>query len=832
MKKDMKSSKNGFSISSLRSSADEKRKFVIQGYAMDGYLDDVRPRAAIFVGRKPFRALKCELKLVKLPPINIRRRDGNSISYMGLFYVDMEGVSKELVEKAGARLVVIGERKDKERLMIYKGALDKVYEKMLTYPFNVDESYVKNGTTVIKGWYGGNPAVTIRVQGIKQLNGGSGAGSLSAGVDGTERVGNTEADNALDYNIEFFYNEKMNLDVPECEKNAELGYIISVDGEYKKLKLTMSSYFKTGEKEIVTGRSDAQMASTGDFARYSEKVLRNIRNYGLRETANKIRVRVSLPYLALSQRYNRWISQVSPDEEKQQKQRERQEDFYQRPLLSVLVPLYETDERFLEALIDSVKQQTYPNWELCFSDGSRDPSRLKNIISKYSSEDPRIRYIADLKGPLGISANTNQAYSISKGEFIVLGDHDDLFSPDAFFQTVKAINEEENLDVIYTDEDKINSTGTRRFDPSIKPIFNQELLESCNYITHMFVVRRSIISAVGLFDERFDGAQDYDFILRCTEKARNIYHINKVVYSWRLNDTSTAGNPAAKMYAYDAGAVALQEHYDRMGIHAQAEIGDHLGYYHTKYKLGGDEQLYVVVVNSDKDNLYQSTVDSINSKSKFRNLQFIRINSEGDPILARQLNRGIDEVETLVNAEENASINDIYVMFIEAGVTMMGEDGIYEMISYISRRRNIAAVGAKIYCANGTISHSGVILGVEYHPGHEFMAYGQNVDLYFNASAYSALRRGAFIISLSQIRKSGEFSTRYRGEYSIIEYTYRLSRDGKKIIYNANASFYLGTSKGTNADEVFEKLHHKEEDKKLFDDRYYIEKKWDMYYPR
>ena len=201
-------------------------------------------------------------------------------------------------------------------------------------------------------------------------------------------------------------------------------------------------------------------------------------------------------------------------------------------------------------------------------------------------KDERIKYISTT-GPLGISSNTNQAFTIATGDFIVLGDHDDLIWPDAFYSCIEKLNEEGNeyADVFYTDEDKINSAGKKRFEPNIKQDFNQELFESCNYITHMFVARKSLVDEVGLFDDTYNGAQDYDFILLCTEKSRKTLHVQRIVYSWRINSTSTAGNPAAKMYAYDAGVKALQAHYDRVGIKGVAEVGDHLGFYHTKYEI-------------------------------------------------------------------------------------------------------------------------------------------------------------------------------------------------------------------------------------------------------
>ena len=829
----MADSKNGFMISRARCSVTSGKTFVVQGYAMDGYLDNVRPRAAVFVGGKPYRALKCEMKLVKLPPIQVKRREGNTISYMGVFYVDMSSIRERLAEKSGAKLVIICERKDKTRLMIYKNNLENVFETLKEYCFSVEDSYVENGKTILKGWLSGTFSTIIKIEGIKHSRADhEKKNQISAGVDGTDRVGRSETTRILDYHIDFVEKPEVNFEFPEMSQDADLGFVISVEGEYRKLRISMMEENRSSSKDVITGRSNLQLDSSGGISIYSEKLVRNLKNYGFKETLNKVKVRLSPQNAMLNKRYNRWINQITPDDAELEVQKKKLTDYKVKPLISVLVPLYETDEGFLGELIQSVKKQSYSNWEICFSDGSRNPSRLKSIVGEYIKQDDRIKYIAEKEGPLGISTNTNQAYSISSGEFIVLGDHDDLFAPDAFFQIIRELNSGDNIDVLYSDEDKTNSANTKRFDPSIKPDFNQELLESCNYITHMFVVRRSLIEETGLFDDTYNGAQDYDFILRCTEKARNICHIKKVTYSWRINDTSTAGNPGAKMYAYDAGALALQAHYDRLGINAKAEIGDHLGYYHTKYELNGNETLYVVVTNSDQDEKYKSTVESIKSKSVFKGMEFIRIKSEGSPLLSRQLNRGIEEVEIMVNSDEKIDPSQVFILFIEAGVTMMGEDDIYEMLSYISCNKNTGAIGAKIYCSDGTISHSGVILGAELHPAYMYLSYGKYKDLYFNASAYSALRRGVFMMRLSDIRAYGEFSGRYRGEYSVIEYTYKMAKNGKRIIYNANSNFRFQTHRGIEADEIFEEEKWTTEDKKLFDKRYVIEKTGDIFYPR
>ena len=566
----MAKKKQYFFFDRIRSTADRKKEIVVQGYAVDGYLEDLKPRAAIFDGDQPVKALKCRLVEVKLPPIHMRRRHGDTISYLGIIYVDLSDMSAERLKKLErAKLVVVGEKPDGKRAMLYKGTVKRVVDTLGQYSFTVDDAYCEDGKTHIGGW-------------------------LSGGKDTTIKIVSEDSDKPLDYKIDYIPRDDVLMEYPELDDDSEMGFDIILAGEYKKLQMTLSDRNRKSTKSVTVGKADKDFSSLGTVGRYSEKVVRNLKNYGLRETVAKVKVHLSPNYFNLNKKYEKYIKNVSPSAAELSEQRKLQKNFSFRPLMSFLVPLYETEEVFLAELIAALKAQTYPEWEVCFSDGSKDPARLTEIIKRLAGGDERIRYVADILGPLGISSNTNQAFSIAKGDFIVLGDHDDLITPDALYECVKAMNEDDSIDVIYTDEDKTNSTGKKRFEPNLKPDFNQELLESCNYITHMFVARKSLVDEVGLFDDTYNGAQDYDFILRCTEKARKIRHIPKVVYSWRINETSTAGNPAAKMYAYDAGVKALQAHYDRLGIKATAEVGDHLGYYHSRYPEPDNHSLSII----------------------------------------------------------------------------------------------------------------------------------------------------------------------------------------------------------------------------------------------
>lgn len=238
----------------------------------------------------------------------------------------------------------------------------------------------------------------------------------------------------------------------------------------------------------------------------------------------------------------------------------RKARFEIEPLISIIVPMYNTNENYFKELVDSVVSQTYPHWELCLADGSTEKTeRLKDIYEK----DNRIfyKFLGENKG---ISGNTNEALKMANGKYIVLLDHDDLLPVTCLYEIVKTINEEKDVDFIYSDEDKITDSG-ERFDPYFKPDFSPETLAVHNYITHLVCFKKILQEQVGLFDDGFNGAQDFDMVLRLTEKAKKIVHIPKILYHWRAGEGSTATVADNKPYAYEAGRRAVEAHIKRLG---------------------------------------------------------------------------------------------------------------------------------------------------------------------------------------------------------------------------------------------------------------------------
>ncbi len=267
------------------------------------------------------------------------------------------------------------------------------------------------------------------------------------------------------------------------------------------------------------------------------------------------------------------------------------------PVISVVVPAYETPELFLRQLIASVLAQTYGRWELIFADGSR-TDRVETVVREYEKKDGRIRYKRLSKNG-GISANTNEGFAMANGAFIGLLDHDDLLSPQALFQVAAAVGRHPQARVFYSDEDKVSADLRVHMQPHLKTDFDRELLYSYNYICHFLVFSRELLREVGGLDETYDGSQDYDFILRLSEREERFVHIPEILYHWRVHEGSTAASSLAKDYAYDAGCRALSAHLKRIGRNAVVETAKGRAFYRVCYKPGGARKRSVYVTHRE-----------------------------------------------------------------------------------------------------------------------------------------------------------------------------------------------------------------------------------------
>jgi len=280
--------------------------------------------------------------------------------------------------------------------------------------------------------------------------------------------------------------------------------------------------------------------------------------------------------------------------------KQNSEKFSYEPLISIIIPLYNTPKKFFVELVDTILNQSYENWELCLADGTAKESDITSMCMDYAKKDKRIKYKL-LKNNGGISENTNEALKMATGDFVFLADHDDLLELDALYEVVKAINSNSEIDSIYSDEDKIAKSSRKKFEPHLKPDYDIEYLRTNNYICHIFVTRTEIALEVGGFCREYDGAQDFDFILKCCEKSRAVYHIPRILYHWRCHINSTAGRPESKMYAYEAGAKAIAAHYERCGMEVTVKNdGMNYGYYVADRQIKDDVlDNYLIIREND-----------------------------------------------------------------------------------------------------------------------------------------------------------------------------------------------------------------------------------------
>lgn len=333
--------------------------------------------------------------------------------------------------------------------------------------------------------------------------------------------------------------------------------------------------------------------------------------------------------------YEVQLSAIMPDEAELRMQRLR--SFKTNYKISILVPTYETDTVFLTKMLESVIHQTYDNWELCIADGSQGDgvkNTVMDIIGKHGdiTGGNRIKY-QKLETNLGISENTNVALSMATGEYIGLLDHDDLLAENALYEVMEVLEAglykegnvfQNRIQAIYTDEDKIDAAGNQYFDYHKKPDFDIDLLRSNNYICHFFVVRAEIAEKTGGFISKYNGAQDHDFIFRCVENLPQgaVYHIPKVLYHWRAHETSTANNPESKIYAYEAGKHAIEDHLKRMGIDAQVLYTAHLGFFRVKYMVQDarvcliSKEAWDVMTRSDIENIKEEYIMILSDRLK------------------------------------------------------------------------------------------------------------------------------------------------------------------------------------------------------------------------
>ncbi len=532
--------------------------------------------------------------------------------------------------------------------------------------------------------------------------------------------------------------------------------------------------------------------------------------------------------------YDSWFRWHKPDEA--ELARQRQDHFEQNIKFSIVIPLYKTPEHFLRELVDSVIAQTYANWELVLSDASGEPSPIDPLLTELEGLDSRIKVVRNHR-QLFISDNTNEAIKAATGDFIVFCDHDDLLAPDALYENAAAIRRQPDTEVLYSDEDKINDLH-QYLEPHFKPDFNFDLLNSQNYICHLFVAKRSILDEVGLLNGEFDGSQDHDFILRCTEATDHIVHIPKILYHWRLSEGSTAQNPFSKMYCYENGRRAVQAHWDRLGIPAQVEREPNLGYYRTYYHWNEQPLVSIVIPNKDHSDDLKRCIDSIMEHSSYRNFEFVIIENNSTEQKTfdyyDELKGSLGDQVTVVTYEGGfnySAINNFgvraakgeYLLFLNNDTAIINDDCIEELL-YPCMRSDVGAVGAKLYYGNDTVQHAGVAVGFGGVAAHRFVGYGKHdVGYMFRitvAQDMSAVTAAAMMVKRTVFESVEGFYEGLAVAYNDIDLCLKIGRAGYRIIYNPHAELHHYESLSRGYEDTPEKMERLQKESDVFASRW------------
>lgn len=615
----------------------------------------------------------------------------------------------------------------------------------------------------------------------------------------------------LNTEIRFYHREDINKKFCLADQ-TEAGFRLLVLEEDIKKRCPFT-FQQEGVEETIVFDSDAYVKlmfeEKRNFAALFYRGMRFLKRYGIKKTIEKT-YRKIFPKKDVS--YEKWREAHALTEEKLKKQRKHH--FAYEPLISIVVPLYRTDESFLDLMIQSVLNQSYKKLELCLADGSveneGEPSLLEAHIREWMKKDERIRYRV-LPHNLGIAQNTNAAIEMAEGDYIAFLDHDDELTLDALYWCVNAINQHIHADVIYSDQDKVDFEEKEFFEPFFKPNFNFELLRSMNYICHFFLVSKRLIHSVDWLKEEFDGAQDYDFTLRCCEQAKEIVHIPRILYHWRCHPASTAENPVSKLYAFEAGKRAVTEHYRRMGIPAKAKSTNILGTYRAKYSWDKTPLVSVIIPNKDHIDDLKKCISSLEEASEYRNFEIIVVENNSTQTETFEYYKELEEqTHTKVlyyEGEFNYSkINNFgareakgdYLLLLNNDTCAMDGSLMEELLGY-AMRDDVGAVGARLCYGDDTIQHVGVLIGAGGVAGHVLVGAPKDGPGYFNrivaTQEVSAVTAACLMVSKEKYFEVGGMTEELSVAFNDVDFCLKLRNRKYKNIYAANALMYHYESK-------------------------------------
>ncbi|OJG79199.1 glycosyl transferase [Enterococcus ratti] len=552
-----------------------------------------------------------------------------------------------------------------------------------------------------------------------------------------------------------------------------------------------------------------------------KKLLKKGINYTRTHGVKKAIRRFKLEMKSANTDYEQWLKRHEKFDF--QKQRQESVSFNYRPLISVIMPVYNVEIKWLEKCIESVLNQTYEKWELCISDDASTDPKIRKCLEAYQKKDQRIKVIFRKENG-HISLATNSALEVAKGEFIALLDNDDELPPYALFEVAKVLNEHPELDVIYSDEDKIDANG-HRFDPHFKADWSPDTLMGNNYISHLGVYRTSLVKKLGGFRKGYEGSQDYDLILRVTEQIpkEHIYHIDKILYHWRTIPGSTASSGEAKNYIYDSGVKALTDALKRRNIKGMVRPGRISGFYEVSYEVLNEELVSIIIPTKNGYDDLKLCVDSIIEKTNYSNYEIIVAdNGSTDPKMQElfaEYKKKLKErffVELIDIPFNYSRINNLaakkangkYLLFLNNDTEVIEPNWMTRMVSYAQFDR-IGCVGAKLYYPDDTTQHAGVLVGIGGVAGHALNNYDRTHCGYFGRLVidvnYLAVTAACMMVKTADFQAVNGFDETLEVAFNDVDLCLKIYELGRFNVYAHQVELYHFESKSRGYEDTPEK---------------------------
>lgn len=523
---------------------------------------------------------------------------------------------------------------------------------------------------------------------------------------------------------------------------------------------------------------------------------------------------IAATHPTLDDQYQLWLKEhtVTPTRAAQMKHKAAKLTY--RPLVSIIMPVYNTDPAWLLDAIQSVREQIYDNWELCIADDGSTRPGVHELLNQQAEAEQRIKVTYQKKNQ-GISAASNAALSLATGEFIGLLDHDDELKPDALFEVVQLLNERRDLDYIYSDEDKKDPDG-RLVEPFFKPDWSPDLHMSMNYVTHFSVFRKTLMDQLGAFRCGYDGSQDYDLVLRVTERTDQVAHVAKPLYTWRKIPGSAASSVEAKGFAHRSATKALKDSLTRQGLKGRVLYGLHKTHHRIRYKITGNPRVSIIIPTRDRVEMLRRCIESIRKKSTYHNYEIVVVDNDSreretldylSSLAGRVIRYPHDfNYAKIVNVAAREAEGSILV-FLNNDTEIISPDWIQALLEH-GQRPEVAAVGGRLFYPDGRVQHEGIIMGLGGgsagnvdHGG--YFGLGECVH---NCSAVT----GACMLTRSSLFwELGGFDERLRVAFNDVDFCLRARQKGYRIVYTPFATLYHYESASRGS-------LHPEEDEKFF----------------